>query len=362
MARIQPFNRSHIPGVTRLHRSVFRPSVVPTPADCRAYERYLTDVFLTSPVSDPARPSLVFEDDAENVRGFIGVASRTVVVNGRRLRAAVSSQFVVDPSAAPGLTAVRLAKAYLDGPQDISVADNANDLGRGIWERLGGQTDQLLSLHWTRPLRPARLAMSFLRNRKGLAPIAAVLQPFAAMADVAATSMPSSHFRQAAPETSGAPIDVAGLLAHEAMFFRTAALRVEHDELVLSWLLERAARSNGRLQTTVARRGQAVLGWAVWHLDVYGTAEVLQLAATHASISDVLNTLFYDTWKAGAVAVGGRLDPPFAQALSDKYCLFHRRGAWTLVHAKCPDLLQPFWNGRASFARLDGEWPLSFNT
>jgi hypothetical protein len=361
MARIRPVDRAHIPGVTRLHRSVFRPSVVPTPADCDAYERYLTGVFLTSPVSDPALPSLVFEDDAGDVRGFVGVAARTVVSGGRRLRAAVSTQFVVDPAVAPGLAAVRLAKAFFEGPQDLSVADSANDLGRGIWERLGGKTARLLSLHWTRPLRPARLAVSLLQNRRALAPVATVLSPLATIADFAATTMASSQFRQTPPELIAAEIDVAGMLEHEATFCRTAALRVEHDEPALSWLLGRAVKSNGRLQNTVVRRGQQLLGWAIWHLEHHGTAEVLQLAATDASIEDVLKLLFYDTWKAGAVAVAGRLDPQFAQALSDKYCLFHRRGPWTLVHSKCPELLQPFWNGNASFARLDGEWPLAFS-
>jgi hypothetical protein len=361
VAHIAPFDSSHIPGVTRLHRAVFRPDVVPTPEDSDAYERYLTGVFLTSPVSDPSLPSLVFQDDRGEVKGFIGVAARTVVTGSHRLRAAVSTQFVVDPSGAPGLVAVRLAKAFLEGPQDLSIADSANDLGRGIWERLGGKTDRLLSLHWTRPLRPARLALSLMRNRRALAPFAMAAAPLAAVADLAVTQLPSSQFRQPRTDSSSPEMDSAEMLAEERRFLGTAALRVEHDEPAFSWLLKRAAKSSGTLHTTVVSRGGRLEGWAVWHLDRNGTAEVLQLAATEQSIDRVLGQLFYETWKAGAVAAAGRLDPQFVQALSDRYCLFHRRGPWTLVHARRPELLQPFWTGTASFARLDGEWPLAFS-
>ena len=48
------------------------------------------------------------------------------------------------------------------------------------------------------------------------------------------------------------------------------------------------------------------------------------------------------------------------QALTDRYCLLHRRGPWVLVNARHPELLRPFETGEASFTRFDGEWCLGF--
>jgi hypothetical protein len=70
--------------------------------------------------------------------------------------------------------------------------------------------------------------------------------------------------------------------------------------------------------------------------------------------------MFYDAWARGAFVVHGRLDPRFMQTLSDKYCLFHRRGPWMLINARQPELLQSFYTGAAGFSRLDGEWSFRF--
>ena len=366
MARVRPFAIGDVPTVAALHQAVFRPDGRGRSSIADAYRDYLIGVFLTGPLCDPELPALVFEDDDGRVRGFIGVVPRRISADdGRALRAAISCQFVVDPNGAPGLVAVRLAKAFFEGPQDLSITDGANDDARGMWERLGGQTDRLLSLHWTRPLRPAALGLSFLRNRKTLKPLALLGRPIAAVADGLATRVPHSHFRQAqrsaASETTS-DLGTSHMLSNTASFSAPGALRVEYDERGLSWLLSRAAKSHtgGTLRKTVVRQGQHVLGWYIWHLDRHGFADLLQLNGTEATIDRVLDHLFYDAWGAGAVALSGRLDPRFVQSLSDKYCLFHRRGPWTLVHARRPDVLQAFWTGSVAFSRLDGEWCLAF--
>jgi hypothetical protein len=362
MSRVRPFREEDIPEVARIHQAVFRPDDRGRSPLSEAYHEYLSGVFLTSPWRDPALPSLVFEDERGRVAGFIGVVGRTIRTDRQRLRAAVSCQFVVEPAHAAGLVAVRLAKAFLDGPQDLSLTDGANDAAKGMWEKLGGVTDRLLSLHWTRPLRPARLALSLLRNRRAFAPLAAVAGPFASLADGLAARVPSSQFRQQPPRAHAADLSPAAVLSHEPEFAEAGALRVEYDEPGLAWLLSRATRRapGGTLRKAIVRRGDRVLGWYVCHLDASGTADVLHVAATNASIHDVLDRLFYDAWQAGAVALAGRLEPRFIQALSDKYCLLHRRGPWTLVHARCPDVLRAFWTGNVSFPRLDGEWCLAF--
>jgi hypothetical protein len=104
-----------------------------------------------------------------------------------------------------------------------------------------------------------------------------------------------------------------------------------------------------------------VAGWYICHLDGTGQAEVVQLAATASSIGTVLDHLFHNAWRQGATAVRGRLDARFTQALSDRYCLFHRRGPWVLIKANRPELLSSFHTGNSAFSRMDGEWSLRFS-
>jgi hypothetical protein len=56
----------------------------------------------------------------------------------------------------------------------------------------------------------------------------------------------------------------------------------------------------------------------------------------------------------------GRLDPAMAQAYSDRYCLFSRRGPWMLVHSRDPALSHLFHRGEALFSSLDGELCVRF--
>lgn len=359
---IRPFVERDIPQVAHLHRTVFRPGSRADSAGLDSYAAYFSRVFLDNPSRDAALPSLVYQDDDGRILGFLGVVPRRMSMNGQPLLAAISSQFVVEPASRSRLVAVRLVKAFLEGPQDLSIADEANDVARGIWERFGGTTSLLHSIHWTRPLRPARLVLSLLRNRGSLAPFAVVAGPLGRILDALATRIPGSHLHQSKPPGSADVLREEAFLAHLPEFAGAASLRVEYEGLTLAWLLERARRrkAGGRLETAVIRTEQEIMGWYLYHLDRGGVAEVLQIAASPSSIHEVLDHLFYQAWRQGAVAVTGRLDPRFLQILSDKYCLFHRRGPWMLVKAKSPELLQSFQNGDVFFSRLDGEWCLGF--
>jgi hypothetical protein len=360
-ACIRRFVEEDIPQVARVHRAAFRLNESPGLA---AYHDYFTRVFLESPAGEGPLPSLVYQDSDERIVGFVGLVPRRVAIGGHHFQAVVSSQFIVDPASHVGLVALRLAKAYLEGPQDLSIADEANDMSRRIWEGLGGTTALLYSIHWTRPLRPARLAMSYLRQRRGFAPLAAAAKPLATFADALATRLPGSHFRQSEPSISAGDLSDQTFLAHASDSCDARSLRVEYDERTFQWLLDRAARrsTGGRLLKATFSNGPKILGWYICHLDRDGVADVAQLAAAPSSIHDVLDHLFYHAWRQGAVAVTGRLDPRFMQALSDKYCLFHRRGPWMLIKANKPELLQSFQAGDACFSRFDGEWSLRLSS
>jgi len=283
-----------------------------------------------------------------------------MVMNGRQFLAGVSSQFIVDPVSCVPVVALRLAQTFMEGPQDLSIADEANDVARKIWEGLGGTTLLLQSLHWTRPLRPIELGRSVLGERPGFQSLATAARPFGAIADAIATRMSQSYFYQSPPRASAEDLRSETVLACLGEFSAAGSLRVDYDQRTFEWLLERVGQSSpgGCVLKVLLRYQQKILGWYVCHLGRDGVADVLQLAAKQGSIDDVLHHLFYHAWQQGAVAVRGRMEPQFMQALSDKYCLFHRRGPWMLIKTKHPDLLRSFQSGDASFSRLDGEWAL----
>jgi hypothetical protein len=318
-------------------------------------------VFLDNPSREAGLPSLVYEEDDGRVVGFLGVVPRRMSMNGQRFYAALSSRFVVDPASRTAIVAVQLAKSFLEGPQDVSIADEATDVARSIWEGLGGTTALLHSIYWTRPLRPARLALSFLRNRASLVPLAMIADGPSRIVDALATRLPRSHLFQSPPRVFDDELRCETFLARLPEF-AVASLRVEYDEGTLRWLLELAAhrKHDGNFQKVVIRNNEAVVGWYLYVLDRSGVADVLQIASKPSSIHEVLDHLFYQTWRQGATAVTGRLEPRFLQALSDKYCLFHRRGPWVLVKARRPEILQAFQSGDTFFSRFDGEWCSGF--
>lgn len=360
-ARIRAFVEADIPDVALVHRAAFKRS---GGLRLASYRDYFVRVFLDNPAGRGPISSLVHEEHDGRITGFIGLVPRRVAIGARHYQAAVSSQFIVDPASHVGLVALRLAKAYLEGPQDLSIADEANEVSRTIWEGLGGVTASLLSLYWTRPLRPARMAMSYLRERRGFAPIAAAGRPFASVADTLAVRLPGSQFRQVAPAAAAEALCARAVVAHAPELCGAAALRVEYDDHTFQWLLDRAAGQtpDGRLLSAVVKNGSTILGWYIAHLDRDGGADVAQLMASRSSIDEVLDHLFYHAWQQGAVSVTGRMEPRFMQALSDKYCLFHRRGPWVLIKAKRPELLHAFQTGATSFSRFDGEWSLRYQS
>ena len=357
-ARVRPFADADIPQVADVHRAAFRRDGA---SDLAEYRDYFTKVFLNT--ADHGLSSLVFQEGNGRVTGFLGLVPRVVTLDGRRYQAAVSSQFIVDPTVHVGLVALRLAKAYLEGPQDLSIADEANDVSRKIWEGLGGSTALLLSMYWTRVLRPARVALSFLRARPRMAPLALMAAPAAALADSVAVRMPGSQLGLSSPSVTAEPLCAGTALANGAAACGTGTLRVEYDEATFQALLDRVTEraGAGRVLSALVKSGSAIAGWYIAYVDSDGVAEVAQLSAMPSTIDAVLDRLFFDAWRAGADSVSGRLDPRFMQALSDKYCVFHRRGPWVLIHARRPELARALESGATCVSRFDGEWSLRFH-
>ena len=360
MAGVRKLVEDDIPAVCALFLRAHPGESWTSPAACQAYFR---EILLENPWRELDLPSWVAEERGQ-LAGFAGVVPRRMVFRGRPIRVAVGCQFVVDPNRRHGLTALQLARAVLSGPQDLFIADGANDLSRHMWAGLGGAAPLLYNLHWTRPLRPARFALSLVEGRRDLPrALALPLRCFAALADAAAARLLPGWLDCRQAELADDELDAPVMLAHLREVADGSALQPEYDARSLAWLLEQAARKtrHGTLRArAVLEGGQRLVGWYLYYARAGEVGEVVQLAALDGRLDDVLKRLLVDAWRQGATAVRGRLDPRHAQALSGRHCWFRREGAWTLVHSRDPDLTAAIHQGKAFLSRLEGEWWLRF--
>src|SRR5579862_6063959 len=98
MGHVRPFIEEDIPQVADLHRRVFRTGDSSSSHLQESYRSYFEQIFLHNPWCDSTMPSLVYEETNGDIVGFLGVQPRRMSMNGRPVRAAVSSQFIVDPA------------------------------------------------------------------------------------------------------------------------------------------------------------------------------------------------------------------------------------------------------------------------
>jgi hypothetical protein len=361
MSCIRNFREQDIPHVAALHGRLMRTGVTPSDGRMESYRRYFAGVFLDDTTASAGLSSLVYERGGR-IRGFLGVVARRLRFRGEPILAAVCSQFVVDP-AERGQAGLQMLKRCFDGPQDLSVTDEAGDDTRRIWEWRGGATALPYSIHWIRPLRPVQGALTFARHDTRLAPFVRVLSPMAWVMDAIVTTPHRSPFRPAQPRGTREDLEPATLLACWADVAGGRSLVPDYDERSLTRIVERTREriDQGRLRKCLVKdEAERIAGWFVYGARRDGIGEVLQVAAKPFQARTVLDHLVDDAWQQGVTALSGRLDPEFAGELSEKTCFMYRRGHWTLVHSKRADLSHALQRGDAFFTRLEGEWCLRF--
>lgn len=359
--RVRPFAAADVAQVAELHRRVFRVQPGPSAALDAAYRRWLSEVFLTGPGGERGVVSLVYEDGGGTIAGFLGAVPRRLVLSGEPALAAVSTQLVVDEEHRSRLAGVMLLRTFLSGPQDISIADEAGDDARRVWEALGGETALLPSLGWTRPLMPWALLASYARRRRSLRALTRAAMPIVRVADAALSWLPGSPLRVARPPLHAEEATPEALAEHlPAIVGR--GLRAEHGPESLRWALSRAAAVL-RIQPEIMllRDARDRPAGAYVHAPAPGEVDqALLVAATPQSARATVQHLFHRAFSRGAIAALGRLDRRTLPALADGRAFFHR-ARWVLVHSKRRELLAAFERGEAHFPRIAGELCLRFD-
>ena len=348
MAGIRALERSDLPQVSTLFAQVMGGA----PAERVA--PYLQRILFDDPWADPEIPSLVHSSPEGGIVGFIAASTRRMVVDGRKVRVAVSSNLVAHPDARASGVGALLNRKLLAGPQEFTLADRANDDSRDLWLRLGGQELIGGSVAWFRVLRPGATATSLVgRRRPGLARGTRLLtRPVDAV---------SSRFTPAVARTAGTTEELTPeVLAEQvAAAGRRLRLRPDYDPAWLRWAFDEIrGLDRGELTARLVRNANGrVLGWFLYLLEPGGVAEVLQVGIAGTDADPVLDHLIASADAAGAGAVQGRLEPCTA-GLIGRPGVVVRKNARSLVHAEAA-VLGLLGSTTSLCSHLDGEWLVS---
>lgn len=329
------------------------------------HEASFRELYFANPWIDGTNANLVYEGKGGRIVGFLGVIRRKMSLCGKPIRVAFGGNFVVDPEARSSLAGLRLLGKYMAGNQELSMTDSANDMSRTLLERVGFRTLVLPSIHWVRPLRPARLAV-YAASRAVSPAVAAALKPlstpFSALADSLALRFPASPFRLTEPPLQAADLDTETLLRSLMEFRKDYSLWSEYDSGSLEWLLSFIQRrtSRGALRKLVLRNDtQEMVGWYIYYAKPGGVGEVVQIGASPRSLKHVLDHLFRDAWSQGVIGLHGVIQNRMMPEFSDKNCFFTCHGGWTVAHSHKTELLELLDRGGAFLSRLDSEWCLA---
>ena len=356
--RLRPFRADDIPDLVALRRRTFRYGERETP---EALAAYCEEVFCRHPWQDDELPSLVYEDESGRFAGFLGVIPRPMRFHGETIRAAIGTQLMVAPESR-GLAGLRIARAFIEGPQDLSISDTANDVARRLWRSVGGSVSTLHGLSWTLPLRPARHFAAQLSASLSWRAGAYALRPALTAIDATFARLPGRH-RKRIPAGHLEPFDAAVAIAMLEGELAGMALKPAHTEQALQWLVARAAekRQFGSLRSAMVRdRAGEAAGWFLYYSAPGNIAQVLQVAARASREALVFSHLKHDAWLNGARAIGGRCAAPFLPELQASGGALRMTGPWVLYHTPRPEIALEIERGTAMLSRLDGEWWLSF--
>jgi hypothetical protein len=245
----------------------------------------------------------------------------------------------------------------MNGPQELSVTDGANDVMQRLWTRLGGAIWHLPSIGWTRVLSPLSTVAALVEARRG--PGRPIPGRGAVRAVDRVASLPVRRWVSVEePKTTSETLTPAAVVEHLEAVSAGHSIRQDYDETYVRWLFDEVAavRSRGPFDARLVRSSSgAVLGWYMAYVPEGGIAQVMQVGATTSDAGAVLDDLFARCAAQGAAAVQGRLEPRLYDAVMERR-LPLRRSSQVLIHARDPEMTRKVLAGESYLTRLDGEW------
>ena len=347
---IRPCVREDFAQITHLYQEVFQTQQTHDRDD---YQRYLEQANLDNPWVSASIPTLVSEK-AGNIDGFLGVIPQRMQFRGSQIRTAVCSALMVEKNQSGQrnpITGVSLLRRFLQGDQDLSLTDTANDITRKIWTGSGGSIAHPYCYTWLRPLKPLKMLMDVGLESDRLV---RMMSPLLGMGDAVLRRMPP--VKPKPNDCEVIDISLQELLDLNQQAPRRAIMP-DHDLESLSWLVQMAEQSEteGPLTRRLVRsRTGKILGWFVYYRSRNATGRVLQLVELGNSFEPLFDSLLHDASQHGLSALWGRAEPGQNKLLTRKRCLF-RGTPWVLVHSQQQEIVDCFQRADALFTGFDGE-------
>jgi hypothetical protein len=345
---IRPLDRNDLGEVAALYELVARSGESTPPPGLGPH---FAETLLDHPWADASIPSLVYDDG--RVTGFIGSHVRRFALDGRPLRFAYGGQLITDPAARKSAVGFFLLRAFMQGPQDVTLTDTAGEATLRMWTRLGGRAASLPSLSWFRVFRPLSFAIDHKLTAHGP-------RRLARTAGRAGASVDRLAGRRLAPDDPPRAVQPEPLRPEtmiEGIERCAPRLAPAYDLPFLRWLLPTVSgvHSRGTLVATLLRTDGLPIGWYLYYLRPGGLSDVLQVAAAPGSVGAVVDHLFADAHQGGAALLRGRIEPHLLEPLGRRRCLFRYNGG-ALVHTHDAEIAAAMVSPDSLLTRLEGDW------
>jgi len=351
---IRPFQAQDAQRVANIFQKVFRHTAAPAPA---ALVEQFREVYLAHPAQDPDLASLVHERQDGTVDGFIGAIPQPMLFKGRKLRGVVSGTFMVENPAASPTAGGRLFRRMLNGPQDITITDNANRRSLDFQRAMHCQTLDLQSLQWTKILNWVDYALSVIGERTWRLPVAPLRHIVHLFGSPLVTKR-GSEARGRRLAWHDADIDAESFSALFGRFIEAFELCPDWTRGQLLWLLEQAAHKTkvGRLfMRGVFRENGEPIGAYLYFARPGADGIALQIVTEPDMAEFVLESLFEHAAKQGCTVVRGSAQPYLMNGLFRSENVMLRHASITSVRTRDPELLQAARTGTALIGGLVGE-------
>lgn len=356
MSEIRALEPKDISTVAVLFQRILRKTRQPATA---SLEAYLSELFLDGPNRDPDIHSHVHVGDDGRISGFIGALPLPLLVADRAVRGALCGTLMVDNHAGDPFAGARLMRAFLSGPQEISLTETANDIATTLWRTSRGKVLPQHSLEWLRIIRPAGFVTEM---AAGAAGVMRVFKPLAKPVDAVIRLGASggwASFPAAVPPGALASVEVDDGLAVAllARFSETFTARPDWNRENLRRMVAESGRKalyGSMVRRAVRMRDGREIGMFLYYGDPGRVGRVVQVLFSPGQAGAVIDSMLAHASECGMVALRGRTQPALLEAMLGRRFMFLHASS-SIVHSRDASLLEPFVAGKAFFNGFAGE-------
>lgn len=354
MSEVRPLSAQDVEAVTALYfRVLRRNSAQPS----RALIDYFRSFYLDGPFRDPTISALVHVNDHGRVNGFVGVHCVPYLIGDRHIRAAFCGALMSEDHETDPLAGARLLKAFIAGPQDVSISETANVISETMWSRLRGQAIPGYSFEWFRIFRPAGFATAMAGEKLGFL---RSLAPLSRQFDRIYAGKSNLIRHSVEPAPTGLTVEEVDQHAFADTVRQFSDVRTARPDWsngyldhVLSTAVEKPFFGMPVMACVKTRSGEPIGGF-LYHSKPGGIGRVLQIVAAPDRLGVILNMLFTHAMEGGAVGLRGRTSPDIIAAATGRSMILATISS-TVIHARDASVAEPFLSGDCILTGLAGE-------